>query len=39
MVIRRGGVTDIAWIFARLEMKCLKSNQHFTAVVNGLLMM
>ena len=27
MVIRRDGVTDIAWVFARLEMKCLISSQ------------
>ena len=31
---RRGEVTDIAWAFARLEMKCLITNQHFTSVVN-----
>ena len=23
MVIRRGDITDIAWVFARLEMNCL----------------
>ena len=32
MVIRRGDVTDIAWIFAGLEMKCLISNQHYRVV-------
>ena len=29
--LRRGDVTDIARGFARLEIKCLISNQHFTA--------
>ena len=27
MVIRRGDVTDIAWVFARLGMNCLRTNQ------------
>ena len=31
-MIRRGDVTDIAWVFARLEMKSLISNQHITRV-------
>ena len=30
MVIRRGDVTDISWVFAWVEIKCLISNQHFT---------
>ena len=25
-MIRRSDVTDIAWVFARLEMKCLITN-------------
>ena len=29
---RRGGVTDIQWFLARLEIKCLISHQHFTAL-------
>ena len=33
MVIRSSDVTDIAWVFARLEMKRLISNQHFTALL------
>ena len=33
MVIRRGDVTDIAWVFARLEMKCVITNQYFTALL------
>ena len=33
MVIRRGGVTDIAWVFAGLEMKCLITNQHVTGLL------
>ena len=32
MVIRRRGVTDIAWVFARLEM-VLELNQRETALV------
>ena len=28
MIIRRGGVTDIPWFLARLEIKCLISIQH-----------
>ena len=27
-MIRRGGVTDIPWFLARLEIKCLISIQH-----------
>ena len=34
MALRRGGVTDIPWFFARLEIKRLISHQHFTRVVN-----
>ena len=30
MLIRRGGVTDVPWILARLEIKCLISIQYFT---------
>ena len=30
MLIRRGGVTDVPWFWARLEIKCLISIQHFT---------
>ena len=29
-MIRRGGVTDVPWFLARLEIKCLISIQHFT---------
>ena len=36
-MIRRGGVTYIAWVFARLEIKCLISNQHFTHCKYGLV--
>ena len=36
MVIRRGDVTDIAWVFARLEMKCFITNQYFTAAASVL---
>ena len=32
-MIRRGGVTDVPWFLARLEIKCLISIQHFTSVV------
>ena len=32
-MIRRGDVTNIAWVFERLEKKCLISNQHFTALL------
>ena len=32
-MIRRGGITDILWFLARLEIKCLISIQHFTPVV------
>ena len=35
-MIRRGDITDIAWVFARLEMKCLVSNQPVTALLYGL---
>ena len=34
-MIRRGGVTDVSWILARLEIKCLISIQHFTACNYG----
>ena len=33
MVIRRGDVTDIVRVFARLEMKCLTTNQRETALI------
>ena len=33
MVIRRGDVTDITRIFARLEMRCLITNQHIIALL------
>ena len=33
MVIRRRDVTDIAWIFAPLEMKCLLTHQLDTATL------
>ena len=32
MVIRRGDVPDIAWVFALLEMKFLITDQHVTAL-------
>ena len=35
-MIRRGGVTDIAWVFAWLEIKWLISHQHFTGCKYGL---
>ena len=34
LVIRRGDVTDIAWVFAGLEMKCLIAILHFTVRSN-----
>ena len=33
MVIRRRDITDIAWVFARLKMKCLISNERETALI------
>ena len=33
MMIRRGGVTDIPWFLAQLEIEFLISIQQFTAVV------
>ena len=32
-MIRRHDVTDIAWIFAWLEIKCLITNQRETALI------
>ena len=29
-MIRRGGITDIPWFLAGLEIKCIISIQHFT---------
>ena len=39
-MIRRGGggVTDVPWFLARLEIKCLISIQHFTAFNYGLVL-
>ena len=34
-MIRRGGVTDIPWFLARLEIKCVVSIQHFTCCNYG----
>ena len=33
MVIRRLDITDIAWLFALLEMKCLITNQRETVLI------